>query len=130
MKRLKQKSKLKLKKLESNGKKKEKNSTKNKLKTQSTEQLLRMSKLLNSRESTKINLFGFVIKIKSKRKNIKNSTRTCSRIQATPSPGLISLLKEKLTLLVLFLFPNVHLMTNSKSFIKRNQKSSSTSEEF
>jgi len=109
-----------LRKLEKNGKPKEKNSTKMKLKIQSTEQQLRMLRLSNSRELMKTNLSGFVIKIKSKRKNTKISTRMFSRIQATHSPGLILLLREKLILLGLFLFQNVHPMTNSKSFIKRN----------
>jgi hypothetical protein len=114
-----------LRKLERNGKLKEKNSTRMRLKIQLIEQQLRMLRLLNSRESMKTNLSGFVTKTKSKRKNTKISTRTFSRIQAAHSLGLISLLKEKLTLLDLFLFLSVHPMTNSKNFIKRNPKSSS-----
>jgi hypothetical protein len=114
-----------LRKLEKNGKPKEKNSMRMRLKIQSTEQQLRMLRLSNSRESTKTSLSGFVTKTRSKRKNTKISTRMFSKIQATLSLGLISLLKEKLTLLALFLFLNVHPMTSLKSFIKRNQKSSS-----
>jgi len=85
--------------------------------------------LSNSRELTKTSLFGLEIKIKSKRNNTKNFIKMYSRIQATHSPGLISLLKEKLTLLVSFLSPNVHPMTNLKSSIRKNQKSSYMLEE-
>lgn len=117
-------------KSERNGLLKEKSSMKIKSRTKLIEQLLETLRLSNSKESTRINHFGFVTSKKSKRKSTNNSTKMFSRIQVILWPGPTSPLRDKLTSLDSSSFLSVLLMISSKSFMKRNLRSSFTLEEF
>jgi hypothetical protein len=110
-----------------NGNKKANKSMKKKLKTQSIEPLLRALKQLNLKELTKMNLFGPEENQRLKLDNTRTSTKVFSRSQAILFLTRILQLKDRLNLLVLFLFLKEHLMTSLKSSIKRNHKSSFTS---
>lgn len=96
-----------------------------KLKIQLIEQSQKKLRLLNSKGSTKTDLYGLELNLKLKRNNTKISTKMFSKIQVILSPTLTSLLKVRLNLQVLFSSLKEHLMINSKSSMKRNLKSNS-----
>jgi hypothetical protein len=112
-----------------NGLKKIKNSQKMISKMKSIEPQLKCHGITNTKEWTKINLFGWEVKARSLKNNTNNSIKMSSRILVIHWHGLILKPKAMLILQDYFIFQKELPMTNSKNSMKKRIKLNYLSEE-
>lgn len=112
-----------------NGLQKIKNSQKMIFKMKSIEPQLKCHGITNTKEWTKINLFGWEVKVRSLKNNTNNSIKMSSRILVILWHGLILKPKAMLILQDYFIFQKELPMINSKNSMKKRIKLNCLSEE-